>query len=72
MEKTVKKIESTKSKYILLFKVACYLINYLHRRRLDVTYHIEEHNDDEDDDGCVFVVILTNYVVDLSIYVDTM
>ena len=50
-KRLLKKFDSTKSKYIPLFKVVCYLTSYLHQRRLDFTYHIEECNDDEDDDG---------------------
>ena len=50
-KKLLKTFDSTKSKYIILFKVVGYLINYLHRRRLDFIYHVIKCNNDEDDDG---------------------
>ena len=50
-KRLLNRFDSTKSKYIFLFNAACYLTNYLHRRSQDFTYHIEEHNDDENDDG---------------------
>ena len=51
LKRLLKRFDSTKSKYIPLFKVVCYLTNYLHQQRLDFTIHVRERNDDEDDDG---------------------